>query len=275
LDHDIPGMDMDSELPSIRLLEREREMIERPFTVIRYNDFMDEGLFSQLNAAFPAPDKRWQVIRGLDSKIFIESNDAGFDSVASAAPPWRQFIDTALDANFWREIGILIHPIMLRHKNAGLLTPQLPEDVAASIDRHEQFMEVLSEKTSPYLQFAQLGAGNLNSPHSDDWRKLVSMIVYFPPEGWREEYGGSTVFLRAKSDLSSRPWFDPTMNRIPLEASKAFFADMEPFQRSRYQGNTCVLFCKTINSFHAVEPIKCPPSMARRAFVMGLTLAES
>jgi hypothetical protein len=82
-----------------------------------------------------------------------------------------------------------------------------------------------------------------------------------------------TVFLRAKKDLTSLPWFDPTMNRVPASCLKEFGVDMEIFKRVHYQRNCWVLLCKITNSFHAVEPVKCLAPLARCVFIMTLKIS--
>jgi hypothetical protein len=216
-----------------------------------------------------------EFVRGLDRKIFISSSDPSFCDVVRAASTWGVFIEAVSSEGFWDDVGALIHPMMMRHKKAGLLSPELPELFVDAIDESDRFLDLLRKIGRPSFQFSYLSPNDLNSPHSDTWDKLVSIIAYFPPPGWKEEFGGGTVFLRAKKDLASLPWFRPTMNRVSTEWSKEFFADMEPFKRAHYRRNFWVLFCKTINSFHAVEPIKCPAPLARRAFIMTLKIASS
>jgi hypothetical protein len=266
--------DTASHLSTFRLARTNSEAINQPFTVARFHDVLEEKLYQDLCATFPTPDEHWRETGGLDSKYYIESTSPDFYDIASVGTPWNSFIEAVSDQGFWNDIGILVHPIMVRHKQAGLLSSRLPELIVEAIDERERFLELIKKICQPNLQFSHLRPRDLNSPHSDDWRKLVSIIAYFPPPGWREEFGGGTVFLRAKADLASRPWFDPAMNRVPAEHAKEFFSDMEPFERARYQPNSWVLFCKTINSFHAVEPIKCPPPLARRAFVMTLKISD-
>jgi hypothetical protein len=187
-----------------------------------------------------------------------------------AASAWDTFIKAVSSQDFWDDVGTLIHPMMLQHKKAGLLSPKLPEFLVDAIDERARFLDLLRRIGKPFFQFSYLRPNDLNSPHSDRWEKLVSMIAYFPTPGWKEEFGGGTVFLRAKKDLTSLPWYTPTMNRVPASCRKEFAADMELFKRADYRRNFWVLFCKTINSFHAVEPVKCPAPLARRAFTMTL-----
>lgn len=264
-----------AEPTGISLAGNRSTSIELPFGVAQFDHIMKDGSFEALNASFPPSDSRWYKAQGLDSKISIDSSHAAFDAVAGASQTWLQFLKGLKTFGFWNMVATTIYPIMRRNREAGLLASQWPANVRAAIDQPDGFAQFIRHSTKPYFELSYLYPGDMNSPHSDDWKKLVSMIVYFPPENWRADYGGGTVFLQAKTDLASRPWYKETMNRVPVADSKAFFADMEPFFRAEYQRNSCVVFCKTNNSFHAVEPIKCPPGLARRAFVLGLKLLDA
>jgi hypothetical protein len=63
------------------------------------------------------------------------------------------------------------------------------------------------------------------------------------------------------------------MNRVPASCLKEFGVDMEIFKRVHYQRNCWVLLCKTTNSFHAVEPVKCLAPLARCVFIMTLKIS--
>jgi hypothetical protein len=270
------GRDMDTikTTDGMTLVGKESRVVDQPFSVVQFDNVIAEQTFETLNKTFPEPDGRWDEGRGLDSKFFIGSENPVFGDIVGASSQWTDLLASLRDPMFWTEVGGLIHPIMYRHREANLLASALPSDLIASIDHRDQFLDILRQRTRSYFQFSHLCRDNLNAPHADDWRKIVSLIVYFPPVDWRGEYGGGTVFLRAKADLSSLSWYEETMNRVPAEHGKAFASDMEPFFRSDYRANACVLFCKTKNSFHAVEPIKCPASHTRRALVLGLKVLD-
>jgi len=260
---------------AIRLTRANVEVTEQPFTIAQFQNVLNDDLYDDLCATFPTADERWNLNEGLDSKAYIQSSGKraeNFYAVVPATTAWKVFIEAVSSQDFWSDVGALIHPMMLRHKKAGLLSPRLPELLVDAIDESDRFLDLLRRIGRPLLQFSCLRPNDLNSPHSDHWQKLVSIITYYPTPGWKEEFGGGTVFLRAKKDLTSLPWFHPTMNRVPASCHKEFNVDMKIFKRVHYQRNCWVLFCKTTNSFHAVEPVKCPEPLTRRAFNMTLII---
>jgi hypothetical protein len=260
---------------AIRLTQTNVEVTEQPFTIAQFQNVLNDDLYDDLCATFPTADERWNLSKGGDSKAYISSvgqNAENFHDVVPTTSAWKVFIEAVSSQDFWSDVGALIHPMMLQHKKAGLLSPTLPEFLVDAIDERARFLDLLRRIGRPHLQFSYMSPNDSNTPHSDHWQKLVNIITYYPTPGWKEEFGGGTVFLRAKKDLTSLPWFHPTMNRVPVSCRKEFGVDMEIFKRVHYQRNCWVLFCKTTNSFHAVEPVKCPEPLARRAFNMALTI---
>jgi hypothetical protein len=83
----------------------------------------------------------------------------------------------------------------------------LPELFVDAIDESDRFLDLLRRIGRHSLQFSYMSPNDLNSPHSDDWTKLASMIAYFPTPGWKRYLAGNRIPARQeRSDV-------PTMVR--------------------------------------------------------------
>lgn len=93
------------------------------------------------------------------------------------------------------------------------------------------------------------------SPHTDARRKIGSHIFYFNTEAdWDPAWGGQTLVL----DDDGRY---PAHTRPPEGALRAVAA-------SQILGNRSFIFKRTEHSWHAVNPVTCPPERLRKVFIV-------
>lgn len=246
--------------------------IDSPFSVCRFTNPLEPVLYRRLRDTFPEPTRQWIETPGMDAKQYLQANTLEELRDMPLPSVWREFVDLLFQPSFSRSLAAFIQPRLLRYRHRGLLSPALPRRFTDTLDAPDRFEAAVTKWCRPYLQFSHLKENDLNSPHSDSWEKIVTVLMYFPPEGWREAYGGHTSFFKSRQRLDDLEWFTPTMNRVPPKDIARFRETMTPFFSAGYHHNTWVLFCKSVHSFHAVSPIKCPPEMTRRTLVFGLGL---
>ena len=105
------------------------------------------------------------------------------------------------------------------------------------------------------FEFSRLERGSFVPPHTDDPKKLISLLLYFPDPKWQENYGGGTEFYRTKKRAMDNNWANREVQ----------FKDLNPFFRAQFAPNRLVGFLKSNNSYHGVQPITCPEGMARNS----------
>jgi len=97
--------------------------------------------------------------------------------------------------------------------------------------------------------------GGSVSPHTDARRKFGSHIFYFNTEDdWDPAWGGQTLVLNDGGRLS--PHDSPAFGALPQVAA------------SEILGNRSFMFKRTDHSWHAVNPIACPPDRQRKVFIV-------
>lgn len=106
------------------------------------------------------------------------------------------------------------------------------------------------------FEFSMLPAdGGHIKPHTDSPQKLITLVIsMMRSDEWKSEYGGGTVMLRAKD-----PHCEFNFVNKQLE-----FSETEELKTFPFVPNQCVIFVKTFNSLHAVQPMKGTGSSAMR-----------
>lgn len=240
-----------------------------PFNVRQYAEVFSGDVYEELCNDFPLPDESWLAQGGMDRKFGLSSSDSRFFDFVHRSEIWTRFVRETLSLDFALEVGRLIYPSLKRYKEKSKIPPRLPQDFSERLDDEGRFLELIDRSMTLGLQFSRLHAGQFNSPHSDTVSKIATILLYFPDHGWKPEYGGGTHFFRMRGD-GIPGWFDPNMNRVPGEHLEQFWKDTETFFVSDYVPNTACMFCKSVDSFHAVGRIRAPENLSRRAVVMTL-----
>ena len=88
------------------------------------------------------------------------------------------------------------------------------------------------------------------SPHVDSHTKFGSHLFYFMPEGWKEEYGGQTIFYEGLNK-----------NVLNPEAE-----DFSSYTTTTTSGNRSCLFKNVPNGWHGVTRINTPVGIVRQIF---------
>ena len=112
-----------------------------------------------------------------------------------------------------------------------------------------------SERFVLSMHWHHAPSGASVSPHTDARRKIGSHIFYFNTEqDWNPSWGGQTLVLD-----------DGGM--LPAHASPHVDA-LRRVAASDILGNRSFIFKRTDHSWHAVEPIACPPDRLRKVFIV-------
>lgn len=153
-----------------------------------------------------------------------------------------------------------IEPWRLLHR--WIKGPDFIDYVLATMRRHNLDLGYAASQLSSRFEFSMMSAdGGSIRPHTDAVNKLITLVVYMArPDEWDHVYGGGTSVLRHRDPRRS-------FNQLNVQVG---FEDVECLHTYSYQPNTCVLFIKTFNSYHAVYPMRGPASLMRRSLTINI-----
>lgn len=115
---------------------------------------------------------------------------------------------------FLRDVNALVRVPLLRVRD--LLSLRRWSHVTNAV----QFGTILQQRVEMQFEFSRLERGSYIPPHTDDPKKLISLLLYFPDPNWQACYGGGTEFYRAKNPATEDNW-DNRM--VPFEDLVPFF----------------------------------------------------
>lgn len=269
---DIPTLTPELMLDAVRPSRMTLRAVPGPFPLFEIHDALAPDLYDALTRTLPRDVSGWGASsHPMDRRHYLRRGAGDFEARLAASPPWSD-LATAMESDGFRaDLGVALFEPFRQAAVAGEIQSRALTAHFAGDTDPERFGRFLVEQTEPIFTLTALGPGELNSPHADETRKWLTLLMYLPEHDWQPAWGGYTVFYRAKVPLETARWFDPEgHNRVPPDLLARFQAETEIHHRSSFAPNVWCLFVKTKRSFHAVPPIRCPEGRRRWAVVFNL-----
>jgi hypothetical protein len=224
-----------------------------PYPIGCAKNIFPENVYDELLDAWP-DSNLFQFKPNLGNKYSLSelNNPNEYHAFISRSPLWARFYKWIKSEAFVRMIlgdlksrGIdlaLTHPILATNAFSPV-TERFASDVRAKLRRWAGHAGVLRTR----FEFSMLPAdGGSVLPHTDAPQKLITLVLSMVREGeWNPAWGGATLVERPK---------DITKN-FNLGVGHLRFEEMERLDAYQFEPNQCVIFVKTFNSFHSVQPM--------------------
>jgi hypothetical protein len=226
-----------------------------PFPIGLAKPVMDDGLYRQLVAAYPAREMFGDLSKvGYKFSLSEKYNRQHYHRLVRSHPLWKELHQWIKSDDFLRSVlrALEEQHIDLGYKvksPAGRLIRRL-----GKIARGRPCERI--NRLMARFEFSMLPVdGGHVLPHTDSPGKIITLIVSILEEGeWDPAYGGGTDLNHPRSE---RYMF----NRLNKQAG---FEDMEVIDTYAFTPNQIVMFVRTFNSWHSVRPMTGKGSNAMR-----------
>lgn len=215
------------------------------------DDFLPSELYENLEDSFVSPDSHPDLnVLGKGKKRISFHVPPTPGLLGDFSPDWKDFLEflsrreVRADALEWvRNIlplesiphGSYRELFALRH----LLTP---------------------DQVNWYCEFSSLDPAVYLPPHTDSVDKLLVFVLYFAPQGWRQEWGGGTEVYSAHDEACNN-----NFSNFFLPHERVTRVD-----RSDYRPNRVFFFAKNQMAWHGVSPVSSSATLPRRTFNFSL-----
>lgn len=243
--------------------------IKNPFFIFEHKNFLDLSQYKALDRAFPEKDLFPKRHEGRGDKAFLNNSTDEFASFVSGSPEWNAFFQNftnkdCIDKFYKMSMDVDSERPPYQCKPWKLVTnsiffrKQRFKYLRRMIGRLFGYTPVVLK-----LEFSYLENGCWIPPHTDDTRKLISLMVYFPDDN--VEYGDSagTEFYTGKDGKAAPTGWRAVMMYKP--DADEFYKENETFYSSKFEGNKLVGFVKSSLSWHGLEELKLPEGATRRS----------
>ena len=234
-----------------------------PFPIGIARPVIDDATYRRLLESFPSidlfDDYAYIGKRGDKLTLSEKVNYRKYHRII-AEEPWKSFYGWIKSADFHYYImGVLQNNFVdLGYKRVSIWAR------AAKLIKDRNFSYFARNPVlRSRFEFSILrGSGGYLPPHTDAPSKAVTIIVSIAREAeWSPAWGGGTSVNRPKDARLN-------YNKMNIPGD---YADMEVVETYPFLPNQAIIFVKTHNSWHSVEPIHAPdPQALRRTLTINI-----
>jgi len=234
------------------LLQNPNLHINKPFTVFEFNNFLNKENYDLLYNTFPS-DKYFEKkelnelrLKGTDyTHDRFSSIDPSFNNFLSENPLWKEFYESlnsevfVRSAYFFSLIGCI--------KSRGLRALKI-----WTTKNKPFFIKKFFRKVKTSMVFSRQKGQQMVFPHTDNNKKLISMIYYLPEKSWKSDSKGGTEFWKNNQNIDR--WKNASM--IYESTFQDFKNDHTIFHTCKFEKNKLVGFVQSNISWHSVTNTK-------------------
>lgn len=231
-----------------------------PYPLCYIPNFMSAADYKALSESYPALElfKFKPTLGKKYSLAEFKNNQQFYFDFLRKNECWREFYQKVKSKQFIEEIFSF-----LRDNHIDIGVKRFWYQKKLSKKRRSWFTRAINKRVlRSRFEFSIMPAdGGHILPHTDDIRKLVTLVVSFIKEGeWDSSWGGGTDVLTTKDP--KRVYNDVNF-QLPFDQVKC----VKTFP---FVPNQCVLFVKTYNSWHSVTPMTGPATGLRKAVTINI-----
>mgnify|MGYP005847189909 CR=1 FL=1 len=246
----------------------------QPFPIAFAKSVFAPDLYQEMLDTWPETE-RFLYMPKLGNKFSLSevNNAKQYHAFIKSHPIWQRFHDEVKSEAFIRGIvdflaerGVdldLSRKMVVTNNPGARLGLRLGEMLRGAALLERRRIPLRSR-----FEFSMMsGNGGSIRPHTDAPAKLITIVVSMvAPDEWKPEYGGGTSVVWPKDERRSFNFRNTFME----------FDEVETLDCYEFDSNQCMIFVKTFNSWHAVEPITAPSAETfRRSLTINIEVPKS
>lgn len=231
-----------------------------PYPICYIPDFLKPEHYAALASTYPDRGL-FNYSENIGAKYSLsELNQPGnYHRFLRDTPVWREFFTYVKSREFVAQIAGFLksHHIDLRLEDFAYVR-------SLRYRRRDPWRRIFNTQVvRSRFEFSTMSAaGGGIKPHTDAPTKLVTMVVSTIRDGeWAEaEWGGGTSVVIPKDRSRIYNHYNKYMS----------FEDVDVVRTFPFNPNQCLLFIKTYNSWHSVQPMRGPETAHRKTLTINI-----
>lgn len=236
------------------------EFVYEPYPICYIPNFLDADVYAELAETYP------------DRGLFVETKNIGnkyslselnnpdkYYDFLDRTPCWKRVYECIKSPEFVTEIAEF-----LKERNIDLRLDKFKYTRSLRYRRRGPIRRAFDTTLlRSRFEFSAMSANQGNIlPHTDAPTKVITLVVSFIKDGeWNADaWGGGTSLVMPTDRTRIYNQFNKYMDFDEVDVVKTF-----PFNP-----NQCVLFVKTYNSWHSVQPMTGPEEALRKTLTVNI-----
>jgi hypothetical protein len=233
-----------------------------PYPIGIAKNVFDDRVYGQLVASYPKTEQfKYMPDLGRKYSLSEVNNPERYRQFLADNPVWKEFHDWVKSRDFLRKVFKALDeggvPLGLTHYASDRFLQR----------QRGKYLEFRSlagmfSYLSARFEFSAMPAdGGSILPHTDAPNKLVTLVISMCGRGeWDPSFRGGTAIVRPHD---ARKYFNVQNNYLG-------FDDVETLATWEFEPNQCIVFVKTFNSWHAVDPMPGPEGLLRKTLTINI-----
>jgi hypothetical protein len=225
---------------------QEAEFHYEPYPIGYARSVLPQDTYLELVRTWPATEL-FEFKQQLGNKYSLSevNNPAQYRQFVRSSAPWRQLHAYVKSREFLHEVIALLYERHIDVGRGGQFLVRRANGLGL-VDRLKVLRRTYD--LSARFEFSMLPAdGGYIKPHTDAPNKIITLVIsVMTPGEWDAAFGGGTDVLKPRDITQNYNY----MNR------QFEFEQMETIGTFPFEPNQAVIFVKTFNSWHAVQPIR-------------------
>ncbi|OUU50850.1 MAG: hypothetical protein CBC25_07025 [Pelagibacteraceae bacterium TMED65] len=258
--------------------------VESPFAIFEKRNFLDIKFYNELRDSFPAEDKMTKIeSKGL--KAALNNECPTFEKVLSNNKPWEIFYNYLNSKKIVFLFCNLIKKELDKIEERKKLKNFFFIKGGHAEYKRKLFTQIKKKITSQFYQninlsfeFSIISNNCYIPPHADSTKSLLSWMLYFPDEGYKNsdqkkinELG--TNFYKKKEDIKENfidGWIKDKL--LSEEDTISFKNNYELFYKTKFDENTLYGFIKNGRSWHDFSAFDLEKNFKRKSINININL---
>lgn len=240
------------------------ELRYEPYPIGLAKGVFDQATYDSLVASYPSLDL-FKYMPHLGKKYSLSelNHPKAYKKFIHETPIWRELHGWFKSRAFLRcifktleEAGV---PLRLHHHGSDSFIQRCRGKILET--QSIALSGLLSYLTTRFEFSAMPADGGMILPHTDAPNKLVTLVLSMnTADEWDAAYGGGTNIVHPKDNAKYYNQFNNYLGFDEVETVSTF--DFTP--------NQCLIFVKTFNSWHSVNPMIGPADAIRKTLTVNI-----
>ena len=238
-----------------------------PFPIGVFQPAISAGTYKEICDQFP-PIELFEYKAHLGHKYSLSevNNPKQYKQFIENNPLWRELHAYFKTQDFIVEVVRFLE----KHHIRMDLVPSSNVEMWKKRQKISEFFKSISKNKIQLAQhnlksrfeFSALPAdkGNIK-PHTDSPSKIITLVLtVVQPGEWNSSWGGGTDMLKPKDP---KKYFNQLNDQLNFE-------DVSILKTYAFNPNQCLIFVKTFNSWHSVQPMTGPENVLRKTLTINI-----
>jgi len=233
-----------------------------PYCIFYIDNFLENSLYNELQKSFPNKEYFTKSLKG--GKNYIDKKS--ISKMLKDFPMWQTFMDDFKSESVLEELCKITKEPISKARGWNPSKKWIYDyDSRIPLVRKFKYQDLKMK-----FEFSSIPNGGSYTYHTDSTKKVLSLLLYMPPDGWKEGDKGGTRWFYPKEEKNLAKWANWENRLLNEKELVEFEEEMECIAHVKYKPNRLAGFIKTTHAYHDIPKVECNENVTRNSLNINL-----